>query len=147
NPLPGQGSSTIWFPSASTTNAGAQYVQASNSSGTTNSPPAPVTVTPDFDGPGNVYLVIGSDTAIWNYASNAPTTVDAYTRHPYYSQKRARQLTQPAPACSVGHDRGLSQDGPGVRASVCHGRCLSRLPHGAALAGGFCVSALRWVQG
>src|ERR1039458_7488107 len=34
--------------------------------------------------------------------------------------RRARKLTQPAPACSVGHDRGLSQDGPGVAASVCH---------------------------
>ena len=96
NPLPGQGSSTIWFPSASTTNAGAYYVQASNSSGTTNSPPATVTVTPDFDGPGNVYLVIGSDTAIWNYPSNAPTTVDAYTRHPYYSQNSLTDPSQPS---------------------------------------------------
>ena len=32
--------------------------------------------------PGHVYLVIGSDTAIWN----AGTTVDVYTRHPHYSQ-------------------------------------------------------------
>ena len=32
--------------------------------------------------PGHVYLVIGSDTAIWN----TPTTVDVYTRHPHYSQ-------------------------------------------------------------
>lgn len=32
---------------------------------------------------GQVYLVIGSDTAIWN----TPTTVDVYTRHPHYSQE------------------------------------------------------------
>jgi hypothetical protein len=32
--------------------------------------------------PGTVYLVVGSDTAIWN----APGTVDAYTRYPYYPQ-------------------------------------------------------------
>jgi len=32
--------------------------------------------------PGHVYLVVGSDTAIWN----TPTTVDVYTRHPHYSQ-------------------------------------------------------------
>ena len=32
--------------------------------------------------PGKVYLVVGSDTAIWN----AGTTVDVYTRHPHYSQ-------------------------------------------------------------
>ena len=32
--------------------------------------------------PGHVYLVVGSDTAIWN----AGTTVDVYTRHPHYSQ-------------------------------------------------------------
>src|SRR5262249_19132091 len=32
--------------------------------------------------PGRVYLVVGSDTAIWN----AGTTVDVYTRHPHYSQ-------------------------------------------------------------
>lgn len=32
--------------------------------------------------PGRVYLVVGSDTAIWN----AGTTVDVYTRHPQYSQ-------------------------------------------------------------
>jgi hypothetical protein len=31
---------------------------------------------------GTVYLVVGSDTAIWN----APGTVDAYTRYPYYPQ-------------------------------------------------------------
>jgi hypothetical protein len=31
---------------------------------------------------GTVYLVVGSDTAIWN----APGTVDAYTRYPYYAQ-------------------------------------------------------------
>ena len=36
--------------------------------------------------PGTVYFVVGSDTAIWNYPVNAPTTVDAYTRHPYYKQ-------------------------------------------------------------
>lgn len=33
--------------------------------------------------PGTVYLVVGSDTAIWNYG----TTVDVYTRHPHYSQQ------------------------------------------------------------
>ncbi|HTL56609.1 MAG TPA: hypothetical protein VL361_13075 [Candidatus Limnocylindrales bacterium] len=32
--------------------------------------------------PGQVYFVVGSDTAIWN----AGTTVDVYTRHPHYSQ-------------------------------------------------------------
>jgi len=32
--------------------------------------------------PGHVYLVVGSDTAIWN----AGNTVDVYTRHPHYSQ-------------------------------------------------------------
>src|ERR1700730_11328544 len=32
--------------------------------------------------PGNGYLVVGSDTAIWN----AVTTVDVYTRHPHYLQ-------------------------------------------------------------
>jgi hypothetical protein len=32
--------------------------------------------------PGTVYLVVGSDTAIWN----ATNTVDVYTRHPHYSQ-------------------------------------------------------------
>jgi hypothetical protein len=32
--------------------------------------------------PGTVYLVVGSDTAIWN----AGTTVDVYTRHPHYRQ-------------------------------------------------------------
>ena len=32
--------------------------------------------------PGTVYLVVGSDTAIWN----AVTTVDVYTRHPHYRQ-------------------------------------------------------------
>ena len=32
--------------------------------------------------PGTVYLVVGSDTAIWN----AVTTVDVYTRHPHYQQ-------------------------------------------------------------
>ena len=32
--------------------------------------------------PGTVYLVVGSDTAIWN----AVTTVDVYTRHPHYLQ-------------------------------------------------------------
>jgi hypothetical protein len=31
---------------------------------------------------GNIYLVIGSDTAIWN----AGNTVDVYSRHPYYPQ-------------------------------------------------------------
>jgi len=36
--------------------------------------------------PGTVFFVVGSDTAIWNYPANAPTTVDAYTRHPYYKQ-------------------------------------------------------------
>jgi hypothetical protein len=33
-------------------------------------------------GPGTVYLVVGSDTAIWN----AVTTVDVFNRHPYYPQ-------------------------------------------------------------
>ena len=32
--------------------------------------------------PSTVFLVVGSDTAIWN----ATTTVDVYTRHPHYSQ-------------------------------------------------------------
>jgi hypothetical protein len=32
--------------------------------------------------PGTVYLVVGSDTAIWN----VPGTVDVYTRYPYYPQ-------------------------------------------------------------
>ena len=36
--------------------------------------------------PGTVFFVVGSDTAIWNYPVKAPTTVDAYTRHPYYKQ-------------------------------------------------------------
>ena len=36
--------------------------------------------------PGTVFFVVGSDTAIWNYPVSAPTTVDAYTRHPYYAQ-------------------------------------------------------------
>jgi len=31
---------------------------------------------------GTIYLVVGSDTAIWN----AGTTVDVYTRHPHYKQ-------------------------------------------------------------
>ena len=33
---------------------------------------------------GQVYLVIGSDTALWNYPSNAPNTVDAYQFSSYY---------------------------------------------------------------
>jgi hypothetical protein len=36
--------------------------------------------------PGTVYFVVGSDTAIWNYPAGSPTTVDAYTRYPYYKQ-------------------------------------------------------------
>lgn len=44
----------------------------------------PVTRSPAA--PGTVFFVIGSDTAIWNYPSNAPATVDAYSRHPYYDQ-------------------------------------------------------------
>jgi hypothetical protein len=64
--------------------------------GATNSPPVTVPVTPDLDDPGTVYLVIGSDTAIWNYPSNAPTTVDAYSRHPYYSQSSFTDPSQPS---------------------------------------------------
>ncbi|HEV2392613.1 MAG TPA: hypothetical protein VG146_09650 [Verrucomicrobiae bacterium] len=41
--------------------------------------------------PGTVYLVVGSDTAIWN----AVTTVDVYTRHPYYSQNSFTQTNAP----------------------------------------------------
>jgi hypothetical protein len=36
--------------------------------------------------PGTVFFVVGSDTAIWNYPVGSATTVDAYTRHPYYKQ-------------------------------------------------------------
>ena len=36
--------------------------------------------------PGTVFFVVGSDTAIWNFPASAPTTVDAYTRHPLYHQ-------------------------------------------------------------
>ena len=36
--------------------------------------------------PGTVFFVVGSDTAIWNYPAGAPTTVDAYSRHPNYKQ-------------------------------------------------------------
>jgi len=35
-----------------------------------------------FAAPGTAYLVVGSDTAIWN----AGTTVDVYTRPPHYKQ-------------------------------------------------------------
>src|ERR1035437_5784635 len=37
--------------------------------------------------PGTVFFVVGSDTAIWNYPTGAPTTVDAYSRHPHYKQE------------------------------------------------------------
>jgi hypothetical protein len=43
---------------------------------------AHVTLTNARSGPGTVYLVVGSDTAIWN----AGTTVDVYSRYPYYPQ-------------------------------------------------------------
>ena len=41
-----------------------------------------VTLTNERPGAGTVYFVVGSDTAIWN----AGTTVDVYTRYPYYPQ-------------------------------------------------------------
>jgi hypothetical protein len=41
--------------------------------------------------PGTVYLAIGSDTAIWN----AGTTVDAYSRYPYYSQSSFTDTNAP----------------------------------------------------
>jgi Bacterial Ig domain len=46
----------------------------------TTSPVVHVALTNTATGPGTVYLVIGSDTAIWNDGS----TVDVYARHPYY---------------------------------------------------------------
>ena len=42
--------------------------------------------------PGQVYLVVGSDTAIWN----TPTTVDVYTRHPHYSQDSFTSTNAPS---------------------------------------------------
>jgi hypothetical protein len=53
---------------------------------------AHVTVTNQRSGLGTVYLVMGSDTAIWN----AGTTVDVYTRHPYYSQASFTDPTSPS---------------------------------------------------
>jgi hypothetical protein len=41
--------------------------------------------------PGTVYLVLGSDTAIWN----AVTTVDVYTRHPHYLQNSFTDTNAP----------------------------------------------------
>jgi hypothetical protein len=41
---------------------------------------------------GTVYLVLGSDTAIWN----AGTTVDVYTRHPHYSQDSFTDAQSPS---------------------------------------------------
>jgi hypothetical protein len=41
--------------------------------------------------PGTVYLVVGSDTAIWN----AVTTVDVYTRHPHYLQNSFTDTNAP----------------------------------------------------
>src|SRR5262249_38329762 len=42
--------------------------------------------------PGHIYFVLGSDTAIWN----AGTTVDVYTRHPYYSQESFTLTNSPS---------------------------------------------------
>lgn len=42
--------------------------------------------------PGNVYFVLGSDTAIWNYG----TTVNVYVRHPHYAQTFFTDPTSPA---------------------------------------------------
>ncbi len=42
--------------------------------------------------PGTVYLVVGSDTAIWN----AVTTVDVYTRHPHYRQDSFTDTNAPS---------------------------------------------------
>ena len=41
---------------------------------------------------GTVYLVMGSDTAIWN----AGITVDVYTRHPHYSQSSFTDTDSPS---------------------------------------------------
>jgi hypothetical protein len=53
---------------------------------------AHVTIANQQSGPGTVYLVVGSDTAIWN----AGTTVDVYTRYPYYSQASFTDPTSPS---------------------------------------------------
>ena len=41
--------------------------------------------------PGTVYLVVGSDTAIWN----VPGTVDVFTRYPYYAQNSLTDSNAP----------------------------------------------------
>ncbi len=64
-------------------------------SSSTSLPSISDTVTPDSDPPGKVFFVIGADTAIWNYPVNAPTTVDAYTRHPHYKQDAFTDPSQP----------------------------------------------------
>jgi hypothetical protein len=53
---------------------------------------AHVTITNQRSGPGTVYLVMGSDTAIWN----AGTTVDVYARYPYYPQTFFTDPTSPS---------------------------------------------------
>ena len=45
----------------------------------------------DGSPPGTVYLVVGSDTAIWN----AVTTVDVYSRHPHYLQNSFTDTNAP----------------------------------------------------
>lgn len=94
-----------------------------------------LTANASYNGVGGINLLAGTETLA--VGGSATMTVTATVRPgnnlegPYNNQAivktgttildyTARQLTQPAPACSVGHDRGLSQDDPGVRASVRH---------------------------
>ncbi len=59
------------------------WAVATDASGlTATSGIAHVTLTNERSGAGTVYLVVGSDTAIWNDGN----TVDVYTQYPYYPQ-------------------------------------------------------------
>jgi hypothetical protein len=52
----------------------------------------PIPLSSVFAGPGTAYLVVGSDTAIWN----AGTTVDVYSRHPHYKQDSFTMTNSPS---------------------------------------------------
>src|SRR5437868_3645051 len=54
--------------------------------------PASLTLTNTSSGPGTVYLVMGSDTAIWNDGN----TVDVFSRHPYYPLGMFTDPTSPS---------------------------------------------------
>jgi hypothetical protein len=94
--LPWATTAKLTITNAQASDRGSYSCTVTNAVSATNSSFVTLNVAAAPGQPGTVYLVVGSDTAIWNYPVGSPTTVDAYTRHPHYKQDSFTDPSQPS---------------------------------------------------